>query len=130
MRELEHGGAAPDVTRLSDEEETRLSLTLASGSLGTRVMRTYLAARGRSNACLAIVGWEDSEPRIGRRRAAARAILRRHEGLDLGSAPGAAWLKGRYHGPYVRDELLRHGVLVETLETATTWSGCATRIAR
>jgi alkyldihydroxyacetonephosphate synthase len=31
-------------------------------------------------------------------------------------------VKGRYHGPYVRDELLTRGVLVDTLETATTWS--------
>ncbi|MGH2841418.1 MAG: FAD-binding oxidoreductase, partial [Solirubrobacteraceae bacterium] len=122
LRELEQSGAAPDVARLSDEEETRLSLTLSSGSLATRAFRAYLSARGRANACLAIVGFEDSEARIARRRRAARTVLRRHGGLDLGSAPGNTWLKGRYHGPYVRDELLTRGVLVETLETATTWT--------
>jgi alkyldihydroxyacetonephosphate synthase len=126
LRELEQGGTAPDVARLSDEEETRLSLTLASGSPATRLLRAYLAARGRpsgrASGCLAIVGFEGSEPQITARRPFARRILRRHGGLDLGGAPGAAWLKGRYHGPYVRDELLARGVLVETLETATTWT--------
>ena len=41
---------------------------------------------------------------------------------DLGSAPGEAWLKGRFAAPYLRDELLTHGVMVETLETAAQWS--------
>jgi alkyldihydroxyacetonephosphate synthase len=40
----------------------------------------------------------------------------------LGGAPGRAWERGRYEGPYLRDELLDLGYLVETLETAHTWS--------
>jgi alkyldihydroxyacetonephosphate synthase len=31
-------------------------------------------------------------------------------------------VRGRFHAPYLRDALLDHGVLVETLETATFWS--------
>jgi len=42
--------------------------------------------------------------------------------LALGGSPGRAWLKGRFQAPYLRDELLDHGVMVETLETATRWS--------
>ena len=49
-------------------------------------------------------------------------MLRAHGGLALGSRPGRAWLHGRYLGPYLRDVLLGMGILVETLETATTWS--------
>lgn len=84
---------------LSDEQETRLWLTLASGSFATRVLRGDLAARGDGDGCLAIVGFEGSEAQVNGRRAAARAILRRHGGLDLGSTPGAAWLKGRTTDP-------------------------------
>ena len=66
------------------------------------------------------------------------ALLRAGGGLRLGRRPGEAWLRGRYAGPYVRDALLNHGVFVETLETATTWSNLrdalrapsATRCAR
>ena len=44
-------------------------------------------------------------------------------GLALGGSPGRAWLRQRYEGPYLRDALLDHGILAETLETAAPWSG-------
>jgi alkyldihydroxyacetonephosphate synthase len=69
-----------------------------------------------------IVGWEGEEARVSARAADGAALLRAHGGLSLGSRPGRAWLHGRYLGPYLRDVLLGMGVLVETLETATTWS--------
>jgi alkyldihydroxyacetonephosphate synthase len=34
---------------------------------------------------------------------------------------GRAWYKERFELPYLRDVLLGRGVMVETLETATTW---------
>jgi alkyldihydroxyacetonephosphate synthase len=49
-------------------------------------------------------------------------VLRASDGLRLGSGVGAAWRRGRYAGPYLRDDLLDAGALVETLETATSWS--------
>jgi alkyldihydroxyacetonephosphate synthase len=48
--------------------------------------------------------------------------MRANGGVALGARPGDVWLRGRYAGPYLRDALLDRGVLVETLETATTWS--------
>ena len=42
LRELEQAGAAPDVARLSDEEETRVSLALASHPAATRLLRAYM----------------------------------------------------------------------------------------
>jgi alkyldihydroxyacetonephosphate synthase len=59
---------------------------------------------------------------VERRRAEVAEALRGAGALSLGRRPGQAWLRGRYHGPYLRDTLLDHGVFVETLETATTWS--------
>jgi alkyldihydroxyacetonephosphate synthase len=40
----------------------------------------------------------------------------------LGQAVGRSWARDRYAQPYLRDTLLGHGVMVDTLETATTWS--------
>jgi len=40
----------------------------------------------------------------------------------VGRSPGETWRKGRFSAPYLRDELLTHGIMVETLETATRWS--------
>ena len=46
-RVLEQSGASPDVARLSDEHETRLSMALASsGSTAERAGRAYLRLRG------------------------------------------------------------------------------------
>src|SRR5207244_12754974 len=52
----------------------------------------------------------------------ALALVRRLGGLRVGRSPGEAWARSRYEAPYLRDELLTHGVMVETLETATQWS--------
>lgn len=42
--------------------------------------------------------------------------------VSIGTGPGRAWARGRFEGPYLRDDLMGRGVMVETLETATTWS--------
>ena len=122
LRELEQAGAAPDLARLSDEEETRISLALASRPGATRAMRAYVRARGQRAGCLTILGFDGDPAQVAPRRSRARSILRRHGAIALGRAPGAAWAKGRFHGAYVRDELMSRGVLVDTLETATTWT--------
>jgi alkyldihydroxyacetonephosphate synthase len=124
FRTLEQAGAAPDVVRLSDEEETRLTLALAStGSRAERLGRAYLRLRGHEGGCLAIFGWEGEPGAVERRRSRSVALLREAGGVSLGERPGRAWVRGRFAGPYVRDELLDRGVLVETLETAGSWSG-------
>jgi alkyldihydroxyacetonephosphate synthase len=66
---------------------------------------------------------------VARRRLRSAAMLRAGGGLYLGRRPGEAWLRGRFAAPYLRDEMLDRGVLVETLETATTWSNLQTLYA-
>jgi alkyldihydroxyacetonephosphate synthase len=126
FRAMEQAGGSPDVARLSDEEETRLNLAMSSsGGTLERLGRSYLRARGHEGGSLAIVGLEGEEDDVGRRRLRTAELLRAGGAIALGSAPGRAWYRGRYAAPYLRDELLGHGVLVETLETATEWSRLA-----
>jgi alkyldihydroxyacetonephosphate synthase len=124
LRSLEQAEAAPHVARLSDEEETRLSLAMAGmrGLKGTAA-RAYLGARGYTGGCLMILGWEGDERTVVHRRRHGAAQLRRAGGLALGRAPGSAWERTRFAAPYLRDALLDRGVMVETLETAAQWSG-------
>ncbi|MFZ1925940.1 MAG: FAD-binding oxidoreductase [Solirubrobacteraceae bacterium] len=123
FRELAQNRCTPEVARLSDEQETRMSLALAgSGGAKGRLGRAYLDMRGYSDGCLAIFGFEGDPKELGVRRAAATEVVRAAGGLRVGRSPGRAWLAGRYSAPYLRDELLTQGVLVETLETATRWS--------
>jgi len=122
FRALAQAGEAPDVMRLSDPVETRVSLALADGGFATRALGAYLRARGHRDGCLTIVGWGvTSEAELRRRRTAAARGLRAHGAVALGTPVGHAWEHGRFHAPYLRDELLALGVMVETLETATTW---------
>jgi alkyldihydroxyacetonephosphate synthase len=123
FRAMEQANAAPDVARLSDEEETRLAMAMSSrGTALERVGRGYLKVRGHAGGCLVIAGWEGDEAAVARRRAASTRILRAGGGIPLGSRPGRAWLRTRYLGPYLRDVMLGRGMLTEALETATTWS--------
>jgi alkyldihydroxyacetonephosphate synthase len=121
LRALVQDGAAPDIARLSDEEETRTSLALAGG--GGRAARAYLRARlgAAAPGCLVVLGWEGEPDAIDRRRAPATARLREAGLVPAGRRPGAAWERARFAGPYLRDDLLDRGVLVETLETAGSW---------
>jgi alkyldihydroxyacetonephosphate synthase len=121
MRALAQAGAAPAVTRLSDEEETRFNLAMA-GRAG-QALAGYARARGQRRPCLLICGHEGTEDGVREGRRAAGRILRGHGAVSLGPAPGRAWAQGRFHGPYLRDELMAQGLLVDTLETAATWSG-------
>jgi alkyldihydroxyacetonephosphate synthase len=131
LRELAQRHAAPDVARLSDEQETRMSLALAgSGGVKGRLGRAYLGVRGYAGGCLAILGFEGEAGELSERRARAREIVCRHGGLFVGRSPGRAWLASRFAAPYLRDELLTHGVMVETLETATGWSNVTALHAR
>ncbi len=123
LRALAQHDVAPSLARLSDEHETRMSLALAgSGGLKGRLGRAYLGARGYGEGCLAILGFEGEAGEVSHRRKRARELVRAHGGLAVGRAPGEAWSKARFTAPYLRDELLTHGVMVETLETATPWS--------
>jgi alkyldihydroxyacetonephosphate synthase len=123
LRELAQEHAAPAITRLSDEAETRISLALAGGgTLKRRFSEFYLAARGYRGGCLAILGHQGSSEQLPAQRRRALEIMRSHGGLPVGETPGRSWAAQRFSAPYLRDELLTHGVMVETLETATRWS--------
>jgi alkyldihydroxyacetonephosphate synthase len=123
FRSLAQSDALPDVARLSDESETRVSLELAgTAGLKRTLLDSYLGLRRRRGGCLVICGWEGERESVERRRAISARFLRRAGAVPLGQAPGRAWEHGRFDGPYLRDELLDLGYMVETLETSHTWS--------
>ena len=123
VRDLAQRHEAPDVLRLSDEEETRVSLQLAgTEGLRKRALDAYLTLRRRGGGCLMVCGWEGESESVSRRRGLSQARLRHGGAVPLGRSAGNSWQRSRYGGPYLRDELMNLGALVETLETAHTWS--------
>jgi alkyldihydroxyacetonephosphate synthase len=123
VRALAQEDALPDVIRVSDEAETAASLGLA-GIEGARrrALDAYLRLRRRSGGAMVITGWEGTTDAVARRRAVSARLIKAGGAVSLGRGPGEAWLAGRYEGPYLREALLDLGYLVETLETAHTWS--------
>jgi alkyldihydroxyacetonephosphate synthase len=122
LRALVRTGAAPDIARLSDADETRTALAQQEGWKPT-ALRQVLRLRGYDRPCLLILGWEGTRSSVAQRREDARRTLAGRRVVRLGRSAGASWARGRFHGPYLRDELMDRGVLVETLETATSWAG-------
>ena len=123
MRRLEQAGAHPDVCRLSDEAETQLTAAMgSSGGRAERLGRAYLRLRGQEEGCLLIAGFEGSDDDVIRRRGRFAEMLRAAGGVFLGERWGEAWRHGRFAAPYLRDELMDRGVMVDTLETACSWS--------
>jgi alkyldihydroxyacetonephosphate synthase len=113
-------GLLPDVCRLSDEEETRINLSL-TGRSGAALLR-YGRARGMPDPVLAILVWEGTDAAaLKHRQSVSERVLRREGGRRLPGRVARAWEKGRFAGPYLRDELMGRRILVDTLETATTW---------
>lgn len=122
VRALAQRPALPDVTRLSDVDETEVGLALGGG-MRTRLLRRYLRTRAVTEPCLLVLGWEETSPRtLAIRRSATMRVLRRFDPVSLGERAGRAWLRGRFAGPRQRDALIAAGICVETLETATRWS--------
>ena len=124
FRELAQARACPDVMRLSDLPETRATMHM-SGPAGrtATAMAAYLWARRVTDGAMAIVGWDgQSAGQVRARRSMALDVLRRHGAASLGRGAGESWLRHRFEGPYLRDTLMDQGYLVETLETATSWS--------
>ncbi|WP_036507254.1 FAD-binding oxidoreductase [Nocardioides sp. URHA0020] len=112
MRTLAQSSLLPTVIRLSDEGETALNLA-DPGAIGGE------GAAG----CLMITGFEGTAAAVAAKRAAVTAVLTELGGDPVGEAAGEKWVHGRFDAPYLRDSMLDVGVLVETLETATFWSG-------
>jgi alkyldihydroxyacetonephosphate synthase len=121
LQRLARHDLLPDIVRLSDGDETRANLLMASGT-GARLLRSTLKTRGHGDGCLLVLGWEGLPSLVRARMKAAASVLRDGGAIRLGHRVGESWKSHRFSGPYLRDKLMDGGLLVETLETAATWS--------
>lgn len=120
LRMLEQHHAAPDIARISDEYETEFGLAMAPDKV-RKLALGYLGLRGQHDPCLMVLGYDGSATRVRARIWETRRLLAGTSGAWMGPAPAHVWVKGRFHYPYTRDEAMTRGMLVDTLETATTW---------
>ncbi len=128
IRDMLQSDIAPATVRLSDEDETRSFFSLREASTGwkgftERIGIRAVTALGYSfeRGALMILGFEGSADAVSAEQARGLAVCRAHGAFDLGHGVARAWLRDRYETPYLRAVLMDRGVLVDTLETATTW---------
>ncbi len=110
LREATQRGIRPTVVRLSDTTETRVNAAMGG----------HLGRLGGSLAIMTTEGFDDAEADATAR--ALDAVFTARGAKPRGEAPARSWERGRFASPALRDALLDVGVLVETLETATTWA--------
>lgn len=123
-------GISPTIVRLSDARETAACVALNHELQGLRRLADLLTRQLLrvqkydlfEGSVLMILGFEGSARWTKKQWELALDICGAHRGSSLGQAVGKTWMRERFALPYLRDILLGAGILVDTLETATTWS--------
>jgi alkyldihydroxyacetonephosphate synthase len=108
--EFSHGNF-PLISRLSDEAETSLSMLAIKDSFLTNIFKRYLNMRNVLNKSALLILIDDKK----------RAYKAFKNGVATGSAPAKFWFKTRYDRPYMYNELLKRGIVAETIETSVLW---------
>lgn len=112
LRGMAQDGVPPDMAYLMDDDETRLAMAMTGQSAGQ--------VPSPSRTSLLLVGYEGT-----------RAAVRDHLGTGkrycgAGSVAGSElaqrWYQERYDAPYLRDSLIDHRIMADTVETAAVWS--------
>ncbi|MDI6831044.1 MAG: FAD-binding oxidoreductase [Actinomycetota bacterium] len=129
IREMMQQGLVPTCVRLSDRTETALAQAFRS-TTGSRWKRKaedaalkVLASRGYSfdDGAFMVLGLEGERDEVEYLRVGILRLCRQLGGFHLGTSPGRQWYKSRHETAYFREQLINWGVMVDTLETATTW---------
>jgi alkyldihydroxyacetonephosphate synthase len=107
VRQVVQAGLTPATCRLVDAAESAVTGTLSTGEAALVLGFESLAVPIEAEAAVAVQICED-------------AGLRLVESGSRGSA-GEAWRSTFVRAPYLREQLVLLGVLVETFETAVTW---------
>ena len=126
LREIVQSETGAAMLRLSDAAETEFYMTVHD--LGKRQTWLKQLTKHAMNAgvskrpCVLMVGLEGSKQHVKRAGTFITRASFRHNGLPAGTGPGQGWYETRFETPYLRDELMSHGIGIDTLETATSWS--------
>ena len=127
---MQRAALRPAIIRLSDAPETATQVVMSHEHHGLRrladnMLEGYLKVQGfdlTAGSTLMLLGFDGDAEWTAQQWNLALKICADHRGLSLGRSVGRSWMRDRYAQPYLRDTLLGHGCIVDTLETATTWS--------
>lgn len=125
VREIMQGECGyPSVFRLSDAEETDIALKLygVEGTLADKAL-TMLGFKPMQR-CLFIGTCDGEAGFTANLKKRIHAICRDLDAFNLTPFHVTQhWEKERWRDPYLREDLLDYGIVIDTLECAVTWSG-------
>ncbi len=111
----------PAVYRISDPEETEVGLKLY-GIHGTPV-DSVVSLRGYKpmERCLCL-GTTEGEKGFARHvRDQVARICKQNGAMTLTGFATKLWEKTRYREPYMREDLMDYGIIIDTVESGVTW---------
>jgi alkyldihydroxyacetonephosphate synthase len=131
MQEIAESDAAPSITRISDARESGFSLATSKERHGVDkflagTMLPFLMRRkgwkDLEQICLSFIGYEGSPENVKRQKKLVDAIVKKHNGMGVGTGPGVLYDQKKFDTPYLRDFLLDRGAAGDVSESAMPWS--------
>lgn len=117
-------GINPATIRLSDKIETEMLFRLLDKEeLKNRLAEIYLNYRGydTDHRCILFVYLEGEKDSTKNDLDVLTKSCKNYHGISLGEGPAKQWYDTRYDIPFLRENFLEAGLLLDTLETATTY---------
>lgn len=111
----------PAVFRISDPEETHHGLKLYG--IEDTIFDKIMSFRGYKpmQRCL-FLGTADGEKKFAKNiKKQVKKICKKHGAMYLTAYPVKKWETGRYRDPYLREDLMDYGIIIDTLETSVKW---------
>ncbi len=127
LEELSQGDFLPAVARLSDGLETLLYSIIGKSdpkiTMKYKILERYLNWKGYvpQERSLLILVFEGTKDYVKNAKRTASSIMKSHGALNVGSKYARQWFQRRFEHPHLRDFLLDIGLLIDTIETASTW---------
>ncbi|RLD67371.1 MAG: FAD-binding oxidoreductase, partial [Bacteroidetes bacterium] len=121
-REITQGEfGMPAVFRISDPEETHHGLKLYG--IENTIFDKLMTIRGYKSMerCL-FLGSADGEKQFTKNiKSKVKRICKKYGAMNLTSFPVKKWEPGRYKDPYLREDIMDYGIVIDTLETGVSW---------
>ena len=112
----------PSVFRLSDPEETDVAMRMyhVHGTTADTLLRAMGYLPMKRCMLLGTVDGDSTFTRLVQKK--IKGVFKRYQPFNLSPAGVTqAWEKSRYTDPFMREDLMDFGILIDTLECAVTW---------
>jgi len=111
----------PAVFRISDPEETEVGLKLF-GLQGTPVDGLiHLRGYKPMERCICMGTTEGEKGYAKFVKAQVSRVCKQHGAMTLTGYATGLWEKTRYKEPYMREDLMDYGIIIDTVESGVTW---------